>query len=165
MTGWRWLDSTLRQVDANGLAHRAGVAIVVVAGVGAIAWTHARPERREGYEISMSPPTASALPVSLDANLRPPHESAAADSATYKPSCREGHAEALRQLELIGRDVERSPQRALAAAHVHEQRFPLSALAPQRELLRIDALLRSGQNERARQLAEQLLAASAARRY
>jgi hypothetical protein len=83
-----------------------------------------------------------------------------------KPPLRElGLAEELQQLEIVRREVERSPQRALAAAAVHRQRFPHGALGPERELLRIDALLRLGQYERAQRLADRALTASAANPY
>ena len=71
----------------------------------------------------------------------------------------------MRQLESIRGWLAQSPQRALLAADEHERRFAHGALGPERELLRIDALLRLGQYERARQRGERVLAAPEAHPY
>jgi hypothetical protein len=76
-----------------------------------------------------------------------------------------GLAQELRQLAEIRVQLRASPERALAAADVHEQRFAHAALGPERELLRIDALLRLGQVREARQRAERMLAAPDAHPY
>jgi hypothetical protein len=105
-------------------------------------------------------PSAGESPPSTDANQR-----SQAPGADKLPRRELGLAEELQQLEIVRRAVERSPQRALVAASVHRRRFPHGALGPERELLRIEALLRLGQDVRARQLADRALRASAANPY
>jgi hypothetical protein len=70
-----------------------------------------------------------------------------------------GLAEELRQLEQIRKRLRVSPARALVEADTHARRFPHGTLGPERELLRVDALLRLGRNPEAHKLAEQMLAA------
>lgn len=70
-----------------------------------------------------------------------------------------GLAEELRQLEQIRKRLRVSPARALAEADTHARRFPHGTLGPERELLRVDALLRLGRNAEAHKLAERMLAA------
>jgi hypothetical protein len=55
--------------------------------------------------------------------------------------------------------VTHSPARALAAVAAQQQQFSHGALAPERALLRLDALLRLERAAEAQQLARQLLAA------
>jgi hypothetical protein len=155
------------------LAKPLGLATLLAAGLGTL-WIH--PPAAQ-LRSSASPPTAAS-----DDSLRPrtaaapPLPSPSQTSADANPRAsvlgadklpvRElGLAEELQQLEIIRREVERSPQRALAAAAVHRQRFPHGALGPERELLRIEALLRLGQYERAQRLADRALRASAANPY
>jgi hypothetical protein len=57
------------------------------------------------------------------------------------------------------------PTRALAAADAHEQQFPNGALREERELLRLEALLRLGREPEARIRAEQLIGSPAGNGY
>jgi hypothetical protein len=68
-----------------------------------------------------------------------------------------GLAEELRQLAQIRRQLAASPQRALTAIDAQDQRFPHGTLGAERELLRIDALLRMGRVADARERAERAL--------
>jgi hypothetical protein len=68
-----------------------------------------------------------------------------------------GLAEELRQLEHARRLLHTSPQRALAAVRIQSRRFSHGALGAERDLVRIDALLRLGRAEDAQRLAERVL--------
>jgi hypothetical protein len=70
-----------------------------------------------------------------------------------------GLTEELRQLEVVRRLLANSPERALLAADRHARRFAGGALGPERELLRLEALLRMQRFELAEQLASRLMAA------
>jgi len=69
-----------------------------------------------------------------------------------------GLSEELKQLEAIRRTLAHDPGRALTATDRHARRFPQGALRPERELLKIEALLRLGRSKEAWQLASRALA-------
>jgi hypothetical protein len=85
-------------------------------------------------------PAVSAPVVIPEAKRRPPHPVQPRPQQTAKP----GLAEELRGIEQIRQLLMTSPTRALAAADEQQRRFAGGALTPERELLRVEALVRSG---------------------
>lgn len=71
----------------------------------------------------------------------------------------------VRQLDVIRGYLRSDTGRALAAADAHEQRYPNGALREERELLRIEALLRLGREPEARIRGEQLIGSPAGNGY
>jgi hypothetical protein len=113
-------------------------------------------------------PVACEAEVSASAPQPAAHSEAtsAANSAKHRDRDRRsraaaapGLAEELHGLGQIRALLSESPKRALAAADEQQQRFARGALSPERELLRLDALLRLGRDAQAQQLAAQLTAA------
>ncbi|HTU61477.1 MAG TPA: hypothetical protein VMF89_23640, partial [Polyangiales bacterium] len=88
-----------------------------------------------------------------------PNKPARTNKLSAQPPQELGLAEELRQLEQIRQRLRVSPARALVEADTHARRFPQGTLGPERELLRVDALLRLGRNAEARKLADRMLAA------
>lgn len=82
----------------------------------------------------------------------------AADSGPA--SAASGLAAELQGLAEIRRLLHTSPGRALAAAEAQQQRFAQGALGPERELLRIEALLQMGRADEAKRRASRALHAS-----
>jgi hypothetical protein len=143
------------------LGKSIGLASLIALGFGAAFWAPQKPPPAPAFQPVVTPKPEPKPEPEPEPELPPPTAAAPAED---KPTRREhvrapGLGEELRQLENIRRWLARSPQRALAATDDHERRFPHGALGPERELLRIDALLRLGQYERARQRAERVLAA------
>jgi hypothetical protein len=121
-----------------------------------------------------------ALPAPSQAKLTPPlaalplRPTPSAQKATSprkgRPALRSKHpelglAEELRQLAQARQALQNSPARALAEADLHEQRFPHGTLAPERELLRVEALRRLGRDAEARELAARMLAKPESQAY
>lgn len=98
------------------------------------------------------------LPPSAAEPVSPPRTAGRAKRAQAKPA-ELGLAEELRQLELIRQRLRGSPAQALSEADAHARRFPHGTLGPERELLRVDALLRLGREAEARRLGARMLAA------
>jgi hypothetical protein len=165
-----------------------GLGMLVVLGLGALWWNHnlsrdasqLSAANESQHTVNTAPPSAAdqtspqlaptdRAPESNTAPPTPLPPSAAIEprSIETRPSARRelGLAEELRQLERIRREVARSPKRALLDADAHRQRFPHGALGPERELLRIEALLRLGQSDRAEQLAATVLSAPESNPY
>lgn len=112
-------------------------------------------------EPSVPPPTAAAAEVKSVSQPDPMvHASKKLARSSKPPKPAElGLAEELRQLEQIRQRLRVSPASALTEADTHARRFPHGTLGPERELLRVDALLRLGRDAEARKLAERMLAA------
>jgi hypothetical protein len=85
---------------------------------------------------------------------------AAASSNAPATAAPPGLAAELQGLAEIRRLLHSSPSRALAAAEAQQQRFAQGALGPERELLRIEALLNAGRAEEAKRRASRALHAS-----
>jgi len=119
-------------------------------------------------EPASEAPGASAL-QSVAAAVEPSSNKVARTnkrSAQQPPKPAElGLAEELRQLEQIRQLLRVSPARALVEADTHARRFSQGTLGPERELLRVDALLRLGRNAEARNLADRMLAVKAGHPY
>jgi hypothetical protein len=80
-------------------------------------------------------------------------------AAVHTTSPELGLAEELRQLNQLRQQLRVSPARALVEADAHARRFPHGTLGPERELLRVDALLRLGRSAEAHKLAARMLEA------
>jgi hypothetical protein len=113
-----------------------------------------------------SPIVPLAPPTSLPLVAEPPAPAVAAESAApvraaVRAEARAsggGLGEELRQLEAIRRTLVRDPAKALVATARHARRFPQGAFGPERELLKIEALLRMDRKREAWQLASSALA-------
>lgn len=148
------------------LGKSLGLISVFVLGFGAAWWgsPKAAPPPPTAASIAQPPAVVAVEPEPEPAPApavaaAPTPPAAAVSVARHERPRPPGLGEELRQLENIRRWLARSPRRALAAADEHQRRFPRGALGPERELLRIDALLRLGQYDRARQRADRVLAA------
>jgi hypothetical protein len=115
---------------------------------------HAQP--RVDAPIVAEPATPAPPPAAV-AVVAEPRDNAPAATAAPAAQPRRGLGEELRQLEAIRRQLTRHPARALAAADRHARSFPDGTLGPERELLRVEALLLLDQRERAQALADRIL--------
>jgi hypothetical protein len=144
-----------------------GLATIVALGLVA-SWRAWTPEpvptsTKLAAEQPLQPPAAAPLALEREvARMEPVTEPAARPPSAAAPGgaaprVDRGLAEELRQLEHARRLLHTSPQRALAAVRTQSQRFSQGALGAERDLLRIDALLRLGRAEQAQRLAERVL--------
>jgi len=130
----------------------------------AAAAAHAHPDKHHAPPLAADEATDAAL---TSAGARPANQAAhgknaapasiAADSGSPAPS---GLAAELQGLAEIRRLLQTAPKRALDEAEAQETRFVSGALGPERELLRIEALLRAGRAEEAKHRARRALSAS-----
>lgn len=158
-------------------------AVIAVAAIGVTWWTLAHPAARSPMaELSIPAAPALSSPVAASPALARPVAAAPAHSGYRLPerstSALEaapttsqraatsrkrqqtpGLAEELDGLAQVRTLLETSPPRALASVDTQQKRFARGALTPERELLRLDALLRLGRTTEAQKLASQLLAA------
>jgi hypothetical protein len=92
-------------------------------------------------------------------SVRPPLARDRQPAAKRKPGGAElGLAEELRQLTQIRRQLKDAPALALLEADAHAQRFAHGTLGPERELLRVEALLRLDRRDEAQEVAARMLA-------
>jgi hypothetical protein len=100
-----------------------------------------------------APPPPPELSVSAAPSLAPPASSTSARSRSPGPHDRSSILDAERSLVEQARSAlaRGDASSAIAAVDEHKRRFPKGALAEEREVLAIRALLRSGQKDAARQ--------------
>ena len=172
---------------AKVLLRGKGLGLGAILSIGiAFLWI-ARPETDAGAVTSrhQSPSTKLAevqetqpLPVEMPAPAEQPLAAEEPPSAAVEPSAavvparsakraqaEPGLAEELRALAQIKQDVSTAPRRALAEADAHARRFPHGTLGPERQLLRIEALLRLGRDAEAHKLAQRELTAPGGHPY
>jgi hypothetical protein len=151
----------------GGRAWKAGAGLVVVGGACAL-WLALRgPSRAPSAmeHIIPSPPVAaSATPVpggALDvptaaspAGPAAPPQDATARNPSRPARVDRGVASEAALIEAARSVVRRDPARALAITETHRRSFPSGELAPEREVLAIDALVRLGRRDEARARAD-----------
>ena len=159
-----WL--SVKSAAALGVA--AGVATASVAAVvqhTVLAPKTAPAARAPERRTAPAPKPPAAVPTR---EVAPPPEPALAPTPDLPrarlvpdavPSAPGGLAEESRLLEQARRALGSAPAAALELTREHARRFPKAALAAERNLIEIEALYRTGQRDRARSLAERLLAA------
>ena len=102
-----------------------------------------RPEVRANAAVASSSPPPGEAPPGAEAS----EDAGAAGAEREVAAAEETEAQLLqRALATLGR----SPGDALEVLGVHQRRFPSGALAQEREVLAVDALLRLGRREEAR---------------
>ncbi|MET0388725.1 MAG: hypothetical protein ABW321_22325 [Polyangiales bacterium] len=109
------------------------------------------------------PPTAAPAELTQATSIEaasPTKQPVRSASRAIKRSAAAGLAAELRGLDEIRQLLLASPTRALAAADAQQRRFAAGALGPERELLRIEALLRAGRADEAQRCATRALEAS-----
>jgi hypothetical protein len=137
------------------------------ADAGAVTSRHQSPSTKVA-ELAPSQPVVVVEPVApLPAAEEEPQPAAAvpARSVVKRAAPEPGLAEELRALAQIKQDVSAAPRRALSEADAHARRFPHGTLGPERQLLRIEALLRLGREAEANKLAQRELAAPGGHPY
>jgi len=117
--------------------------------------------------VEPNPAVADAAPAS---HVAPPEPARTAQARKHRArstpaAAPPGLAEELRGLAQVRGWIEESPERALAAVNEQQQRFARGALTPERQLLRLDALLRLRRSSQAQALAAQLMAAPESHAY
>lgn len=160
-----------------------GLGLGAILSIGVVFLWIARPETDAGAVTSrhQSPsttvadvPEARPVPAPVETPVpdapppaaEPPQPVAALPARSSKRALPEpGLAEELRALAQIKHDVSAAPRRALAEADAHARRFPHGTLGPERQLLRIEALLRLGREAEAHKLAQHELAAPGGHPY
>lgn len=107
-------------------------------------------------------PTAAHASDTSHATLaqKPEPASAPTNAPRAAPAPASGLAAELQGLAEIRQLLQSSPASALTAAEAQQQHFAQGALGPERELLRIEALLRSGHTDEAKRSAKRALHAS-----
>lgn len=155
---------------------RVGIGVVAAAAVSITWWSSmASPSVPSSVASRRLQPEAASIQRS-DEVIAPPVVAAASASEVVPPeparpapsrkhraraaAAAPGLAEELKGLSQIRGFLEASPERALAAVNEQELRFTRGALDPERQLLRLDALLRLGRTSEAQTLATQLMAAT-----
>jgi hypothetical protein len=111
-------------------------------------------EQAVAPERNVEDPSAAALLPPATTEVRAP-------SARSASKPRDGTARATAELELLERAqrfLPRAPAQALAAVEAHEQRYPESQFAQERESIAVEALLALEQPEQARLRGERFLA-------
>jgi hypothetical protein len=123
----------------------------------ALVSTPAAPPAAPGPEPRITPAAVAVEASPQLSAAKPPAR--AVERRTAHPAPGElGLAEELKQLRQIRLQLATSPARALAAAAAQDRRFAHGTLGAERELLRIDALLRLGRVADAHALAARALA-------
>lgn len=100
---------------------------------------------------------SSARPASASRNSSVKADERAATSGDAAPT---GLAAELRGLAEIRSVLDSSPARALSLVETQERQFAQGALGPERELLRIETLIRTGRADEAKRRATRALSAS-----
>jgi len=118
-----------------------------------------RPAAQQPVQPSAAAPMAPEPEVARTEPVSEPTVPAASAAAPGRAasSVDRGLAEELRQLEHARRLLHASPQRALAAVRMQSRRFSQGALGAERDLVRLDALLRLGRAQEAQRLADRVL--------
>lgn len=144
--------SRLTRIAASAWAKGALIALFAAGTASYVLTRHPAPPTQ-----AVTPPARPVVPVALPA-VTPAIEAALAASAdaetpTRAPLPPDPNAE-LRLLKAAQAALDASPARALTLTQQHAARYPHSALAQERELLSITALVRLGRAAEARQRAE-----------
>jgi hypothetical protein len=134
---------------APRIAHSAGAPSVASAAA----------PRAAAAEASTAPPSVELPPIVDPHSLRPltgsPLHSAAATPSAAPAAAPESELSLLKRAQ---EQVVTAPAEALAIAEVHAKRFASGALAQEREVIAIDALLRLGRRSEAARRAERFQA-------
>lgn len=111
------------------------------------------------------PPAATIPQLTAAGDRSPPPPERKRPRPAPSAAAQPGLAEELKGVERIRQELEASPAKGLAAAVEQQRMFAHGVLAPERELLRIEALLRLGRVSEARARAARARSASGDQPY
>lgn len=150
--------STLATTGVLGAATSKLTAVLVVAGLGSAgagAWWMTRPDA-PSHPVAVSQSSAvvvneapAAARVDSEPSVAAPVVSRERAPRAVRPTAAEPPVSEMSLLREAQTSVASNPSRALELLALHQQKFPASALAQEREFLRIQALLGSGKRAQA----------------